>query len=381
MAETSRHSPELEAAIRTAVDALYGPDTTTDFSAAGDAVRRLLEEDTRDPGSASQQLALGAVILDMNPPSIDGEEEQAEEGAGNGALPPRIMTRGEGDLEDTRILDQEALTAIATRLLALRGSARDALLAYCALRFTGQVPAEAGELHALRVARGVTETSAVTDRLTRVYGRRVLALVAEHPDDVFAAVRQAQDEGNPLEVIRLVEAAYTQVPAAQAMSLIGMGVNAADAMEDPARELEMYILLLDTVTCRLHEVHQASTCDEIFERSAEPRQLAGELELLAGAFARFEGNEHLQMIALVELALVLALLQEQDLARATLAQVRALGERAEDFPQGLQDQIDNVEGIIRQGGEPDSPPPSNEAPDPDDDDDERRDPANAWKYN
>ncbi len=373
-------SPELEAAITDAVDAIYRPETTADFSAAGDAVRRLVETDQRSHGSASQQLALGMVLLDMNPPidpdAKDEPMEDEDESDGVAALPEHIMF----PTPEGHVLDQERLTTIAASLLRSRQSTRDALLAYCALRYCNEVPFESHELHALTVARGVSETKAVTDRMTRVYARRVLALVASEPQDVIDAVRQAQEEGNPFEVIRLVEAGYDRVPAPQAMSLIGFGVNAADEMDDPERELEMYILLLDTVTSRFHELYNAASCDEVFERDAEARALAGEFGLLAEAFARFEGNQQLQAVALVELALARAMLDEPEDARAALARAQTLLKGVE-APGGLDVRMHAVEDLLRRN---DGDPKADEQPAPDDEpdpDDPRKDPANWWKNN
>lgn len=366
-------SAELEAAIQQAVSHTYGA-PTIDMDAVSQAMERLLEVDASVHGSSTQQLALGTLVLDFNPPEEEGEPEEMTPDGDGTQLPTNIMhPHAVG-----RALDSDALSHIAATLLLRRASARDAVMGYCALRMCDKIPTEGGELHAVNVARAVSETSAVTDTLTRVYSRRVLALVAEDPDDVFAVVRQAQDESNPFEVVRLVESSYRRLPPERALSLLAFGVNAASDMNDEEEEFLMIYRQFDVALMRFHTLYNRASCDEEFERNAEARSLVGEIELFAEAFGRAEGYEQRHMYVLMGLAFAQAVLLEREEAEMTLLRLQQVADEHGGVPEGIAPQLHNIREILDRNGPPNPPP---REPNRDDDDDERNDPANAWKFN
>ncbi len=374
MGEAMQPSAELEEAIQQAASLTYGS-PTIDMDAVSSAMTHLLNVDASVVGSSSQQLMLGTLVLDFNPPEEEGEPEAMELDEDDNQLPLRIMhPHAVG-----RALDPESLSFIAATLLLRRNSARDAVMGYCALRMCDKIPTEGGELHAVNVARAVSETTAVTDTLTRVYSRRVLALVAEQPDDVFAVVRQAQDESNPFEVVRLVESSYRRLPPERALSLLALGVNAASDMNDEEEEFLMIYRQFDVALMRFNTLYNQASCDEEFERNAEARSLVGEIELFAEAFGRAEGYEQRHMYILMGLAFAQAVLLEREEAEIALLRLQQVADEHGGIPESIAPQLRNIREILDRNGPPPNPP--SREPNRDDDDDERNDPANAWKFN
>ncbi len=335
----SAHAPDVEELLLLAAEKSYGANEET-FPEAAHAVNCLMSLHARRQGSTLQQMAVGTLLLDV------GALSEGEEGAENlqiadSKTAPPILSNG----VDGYILDTQQLVQLANGVLGVQSSVRDRVTAYVALRLCEHVPQELHEMHVVEQARTALVGPTPLDVLTRVYARRVLALTCDNSDEVFALFRAALDEGHPFEAVRLAEAGHVKMNGAKSMSLLALGVTAAEELGQEA-VVRMYGLLFQSLRRRFHTLHHALPDGADLSANPEMRSLIGELGQLVSTFSTQEGCEDLLMFGLAEMALQHSMLGDYEEAVDALARLEGEGERNGGISEGVRGMMQLAQEII-----------------------------------